>query len=121
MSQQQHQAVYFFGELIGTVADTEGEPGNVTLMPPPASEPGHKPAQCEDCQQAESNWQHNHYTAACPDCVVREIARSRQHLRQAALEHVQRQCGPDARRILAQKLKDEDQRIRLLRLRNPKH
>lgn len=70
---------------------------------------------CVNCERAENDWRHQHQTRGCPDCLVRFLARSKQHIRDAAFDHIEKNIGVAALMSIKTKIRAEDQRIELLR------
>jgi hypothetical protein len=69
---------------------------------------------CNDCETARARIWHG-YRAACPDCIVRQLAMSPRHIREAAYEHALKNVGSDASNEIKRRVKEEGARIRALR------
>ena len=48
---------------------------------------------CKHCDKAATDWRYGGMNPACPDCVVRELAKSPRHHREAAFDHVMKHRG----------------------------
>ena len=56
---------------------------------------------CQECETARVRVWHG-YRASCPDCVVRQLAMSPRHIRDAAYEHAQKNVGEQAAHLAGQ-------------------
>lgn len=70
---------------------------------------------CKHCDKAATDWRYGGMNPACPDCVVRELAKSPRHHREAAFDHVMKHRGEAAAHELRRRWNEEYARLRALR------
>lgn len=74
---------------------------------------------CRHCLAAQAQALYHGYDHKCPDCVVRNLANSPKHVRQAAYDHAAANVGPEAAREIRRRVSEEHARIQILKGARP--
>jgi len=70
---------------------------------------------CRHCSDASRDWRCAAYDMHCPDCVIRNLANAPKVRRQLALDKILKECGAEAHRVTATRIKAEYLRIQSLK------